>query len=131
MDLAGKTVLVTGAARRVGRAIAEELSRGGARVAIHHSASDAEAAQLANTLRDAFVLKADLRDPAAPARVVDEVVARGGSIDALVNCAADYGRSPLPELTDDKWARMLELNLTAPMRLIRAAVPKGVRAVVN
>src|SRR5581483_5486545 len=103
MDLAGKTVLVTGAARRVGRAIAEELARAGARIVIHHAHSDADAAALANTLRDAFVIQADLRDPAAAARVVDETVARGGAVDALVNCAADYARTPLGELTDEKW----------------------------
>jgi NAD(P)-dependent dehydrogenase (short-subunit alcohol dehydrogenase family) len=131
MDLAGKTILVTGAARRVGRAIAEELGRAGARVAIHHAHSDADAASLANAMRDAFVIRADLRDPAAPARVIDEVIARGGAIHGLVNCAGDYERTPLAELTDEKWASMLELNLTAPMRLVRAAAPRGVRAIVN
>jgi len=131
MDLAGKTILVTGAARRVGRAIAEELSRAGARIAIHHRSSDGDAAALAKSLGNAVAIRADLRDPSAPDRLVDETIARAGALDALVNCAADYARTPLSELTDEKWSSMLELNLTAPMRLIRAAVPRGVRSIVN
>ena len=130
MLLDGKVALVTGGARRVGRAIVEELAAAGARVAIHHAHSDTEAAALANTL-GGVAIRADLRDPAAPARVVDETRRALGALDLLVNCAADYARSPLAELTDERWASMLELNLTAPMRLVRAAVPAGVQSIVN
>jgi pteridine reductase len=131
MDLAGKTVLVTGAARRVGRAIAEALAAAGARVVVHHHASEAEAEALTRSLPGCTAVKADLRLPEAAAQLVSEAVARTGRLDALVNSAADYFRTPLSELTDDAWERMLTLNLTAPMRLVRAAVPAGARAIVN
>jgi pteridine reductase len=130
MNLDGKVALVTGGARRVGRAIVEELAAGGARVAIHHAHSDAEAAQLAKSI-GGVAIRADLRDPAAPARIVDETRRALGGVDLLVNSAADYARSPLAELTDERWASMLELNLTAPMRLVRAAVPAGVQSIVS
>jgi pteridine reductase len=127
VELSGKTVLVTGAARRVGRAIAEELQQAGARVAIHHAHSDAEAEALSRRLPGSRVVKGDLRDPAVPARLIAEVE----PLDALVNCAADYARTPLEELSDERWDSMLSLNLTAPMRLMRASARAGVRAIVN
>jgi pteridine reductase len=126
MALDGKTALVTGGARRVGRAVVEELARAGCRVVIHHHASDAEAEALAGALPGATVVKADLRHPAAPAELF--AAARP---DILVNNAADYERTPLAQLTDEKWARMLELNLTAPMRLMREAARAGVASIVN
>jgi pteridine reductase len=131
MELAGKVALVTGGARRVGRAIVEELARAGGRVAIHHASSDAEAAQLAKSLPAACAIRADLRDPAAPARVIAETRSALGGLDLLVNSAAGYQRSSLAELSDEKWAAMMELNLSAPMRLIREAVPAGVCSIVN
>jgi len=127
MTLTGKTAIVTGAARRVGRAIAEELAAAGARLILHHHDSRNEAEALARTLPDAQAVQADLRDPAAPARLVAAV----GRVDLLVNSAADYLRTPLAELGDEQWAQLLALNLSAPMRLCRAAVPAGVSAIVN
>ena len=131
MQLDGKTVLVTGAARRVGRAIAEELAHVGARVVVHHSSSDDEAAEVARGLPNSVVVKADLRDPAAPARMVDEAVAKTGRLDLLVNSAAGYARTPLDTLSDEDWDAMLALNLSAPMRLMRAGVRAGVTSIVN
>jgi pteridine reductase len=127
MDLAGKTILVTGAARRVGRAIAEELARAGARIAIHHAHSDEDAQALQCTLKGSTVVKADLRDPAAPGRLIDQL----GKLDALVNCAADYYRTPLADLTAERWDAMHALNVRAPMLLIQAAVQHGATSVVN
>src|SRR5262245_15839089 len=95
MSLSGKTALVTGGARRVGRAIVEELARAGARVVIHHHASPHDARALAATLSGAVVVQGDLRERATAARVVDEAVAAGGGLDILVNSAADYARTPL------------------------------------
>ena len=126
MALDGKTALVTGGARRVGRAIVEELSRAGCRVVIHHRASAAEADALARALPDALVVQADLRDPAAAARLV-----AAAPLDIVVNSAADYARAPIAQLTDEHWSQMLELNLTAPMRLMRQAARAGVGCIVN
>jgi pteridine reductase len=127
MSLSGKTALVTGGARRVGRAIVEELARAGCRVVIHYNGSAADAEALAGTLPDATIIGADLRDRSAPARIV----ARAGALDILVNSAAGYARTPLATMTDDAWDDMLALNLAAPMRLMREASRAGVSSIVN
>jgi pteridine reductase len=119
MNLSGKTAIVTGGARRVGRAIVKELAAAGARVVVHHHSSTPEP--------DGVAVQADLRAPGA----AEKIVAAAGHVDILVNSAAGYARTPLDALTDEAWESMLALNLTAPMRLIRAAVPAGVTSVVN
>jgi len=134
MSLAGKTALVTGGARRVGRAIVEELARAGARVVIHHHGSPAEARALAASLPGAAaatIVQADLSERAAAARLLDDAVAAAGRVDLLVNNAAAYARTPLAAMDDDAWAAMFALNLDAPMRLMRAAARAGATAIVN
>jgi pteridine reductase len=131
MQLDGKTALVTGGARRVGRAIVEELARAGCRVAIHHSNSDAEAATLAAALPGAVVVKADLRQPGAARTVVDAAVAATGRLDVLVNSAASYGRTPLDTLDDGVLLAQMALNVAAPLSLMREAARVGVESVVN
>ena len=135
MSLVGKTALVTGGARRVGRAIVEELARAGCRVVIHHGSSDADAAALAAALATAdytpAVVKADLRQRDAARAAIDAAVAATGAIDILVNSAAAYARTPLSTMDDDVWDEMLALNLAAPMRLMREAARAGVASIVN
>ncbi|MGZ3443342.1 MAG: SDR family NAD(P)-dependent oxidoreductase [Polyangia bacterium] len=135
MSLDGKTALVTGGARRVGRAIVEELARAGCRVVIHHYSSDAEAAALAAALATAeytpAVVKADLRVRGAARTLVDAAVAATGALDILVNSAAAYARTPLSTMDDDVWDEMLGLNLGAPMRLMREAARAGAGSIVN
>jgi NAD(P)-dependent dehydrogenase (short-subunit alcohol dehydrogenase family) len=131
MDLRGKTALVTGGARRVGRAIVEALAEAGARVVVHHHDSGAAAAELAASLPGAIALAADLRAPEAAAALVDGARAATGRLDVLVNSAAAYARTPLDALDDDAWHAMLALNLDAPLRLMRAAVRAGATAMVN
>lgn len=131
MSLAGKTALVTGGARRVGRAIVEELARAGCRVVIHHASSDADAAALAAAVAAAAVVKADLRDRAAARAVVDAAVAATGRLDLLVNSAAAYARTPLATLDDDTFAAMMELNVAAPLRLMREGARAGATSIVN
>jgi len=130
MELAGKTALVTGAARRVGRAIAEELAGAGARVVVHHHRSTVEAQALVERL-GAVLVRADLRRPEAAREVVDEALAATGRLDIVVNSAGDYGRTPLAELADERWSSMLALNLDAPLRLTRNAVAAGAVAIIN
>jgi pteridine reductase len=133
MDLDGKSVLVTGGAHRLGGAIAEALSARGAKVVIHHHSSAAAASALAQRLPGAKVVAGDLRRPEGARAVVAAAAGAydSGSLDALVNSAAGYARTPLLELTDEAWEEMLALNLSAPMRLIRAALGHGLTAVVN
>src|SRR5207237_9555993 len=126
MHLVGKTALVTGGARRVGRAIVEELARAGCRVAVHHHQSTAEAATLLNAGSTAnsnggsnlILLQGDLRRRDTARALVEATVAQLGSIAILVNSAADYARTPLATLDDDAFARMHELNVAAPLRLM-------------
>ena len=127
MDISGKVALVTGAARRVGRAVAIELARSGCDVAIHchKSIQDADGLRTAiQTLgRRAAVLKGDLADPAIPDRLVADTVSILGRLDILVNNASIFDKIPLEEAEADRWERMLRINTVAPALLIRAAAP--------
>ncbi len=124
--LAGKVVLVTGGARRLGRAVVEAMGADGARVAIHHHGSPDAAAALARQLEAARcpkpgVFQADLRDPKQvqelPARVVGEL----GRLDVLVNSAAVLLRQPFGTITAESWDAVLNLNLRAYFLLAQAA----------
>lgn len=95
--------LVTGGARRVGRALVEDLAQRGYRLIVHANESLAEAEHLAASLsadgKPAIALAADLREPAAVAAMVAAAVQHYGRIDALVNCAAVWLRKPLEDVT--------------------------------
>jgi pteridine reductase len=132
VDLLGKTALVTGAARRVGRAIALELGRAGARVVVHHRDSANEAAEVAQSLKDPVVVQSDLTIPGAPEALVKAALEATGRLDVLVCSAAGYTRTPLAgERYADDLNRLLTLNVTAPALLARAAASAHVRAIVN
>lgn len=125
MNLIGKVALVTGAGRRVGRAIADALSREGTRAAIHYNESRSGADELCAEIRarggEADVFRADLTDVAAANSLVDAVVARFGALDILVNSAAVMMRTPFGEVTAKEWDAMFALNLRAPFFLSQAA----------
>lgn len=125
MELDGRTALVTGAARRVGRALALALGARRMRVAVHYNASAAEAEATCALVRaaggDAQPFQADLADRDAPARLVDDVVVRFGTLDVLVNSAAVMERTPVGEVTVDAWDAMFALNLRAPFFAAQAA----------
>lgn len=122
----GKTVLVTGGAKRVGAAICRCLHAAGANVAVHyrHSADEAHALRDAlNTLRpdSAAAFRADLLDPGAPAQLVRRVMERFGRLDALVNNASSFYATPLAEINEQQWHDLLGTNLKAPLFLAQAA----------
>jgi pteridine reductase len=123
--LRGRVALVTGAARRVGRAIALALAGRGMRVAVHHHASAEEAEQVVRELKAAggegWALTADLRDPAEAERVVRDAAAHFGSLDVLVNSAASMIRTPVADVTAEQWDEIMALNLRAPFFCARAA----------
>jgi pteridine reductase len=132
VELNGKVALVTGAARRVGRAIAVELRRAGAEVVVHSHASPPETvAEVLRELPGALAYTADLRSPEACSALMEAVRARHGRLDLLVNSAAGYERAPFSEQGDALWEAMLGLNLIAPARLIRLGLPLGLVSVVN
>jgi pteridine reductase len=116
---------VTGAARRVGRAIALALAERGVRLAVHYHESEADAADVVRKAAamgtDAWAVAADLREPGAPDRLVRAVAAHFGTLDVLVNSAAVMVRTPLREVSVDLWDDMFALNLRAPFFCARAA----------
>ncbi len=100
-----RSILVTGASRGIGRAIAEEFARAGDRVAVHHRASPELAAGLVQALPGTghAVVQADLADPAAVRQMVDAAAAALGGIDVLVNNAANYTAHPITEVSYEQW----------------------------
>ncbi|MCG8351799.1 MAG: SDR family oxidoreductase [Chloroflexales bacterium] len=124
-SLKDKVVCVTGAARRVGRAIALACAQAGANVVIHHGASDADAASAAAEARsysvDALIVKADLSDPGEIAQMFDAIRAHYGWLDVMVNSAANFKRTPLLDVPLGEWQAVIDTNLRAPFLCIQHA----------
>ena len=125
MDLAGRTALVTGAGRRVGRAIATALGARGMRVAVHYNGSAEGARESAADIEraggKATLFQADLSRPDAPSALVRDVAASLGGIDVLVNSAAIMQRTPLESVTPAEWDATFAINARAPFFLSIAA----------
>jgi pteridine reductase len=123
----GRTALVTGAGRRIGRAIAVALGARGMRVAVHYSSSEAgareTAAEIGRAGGQATCLHADLSQPDAPAALVEQVVKSLGQLDVLVNSAAVMLRTPIGEVSTATWDEMFAINLRAPFFAAQAAAP--------
>jgi NAD(P)-dependent dehydrogenase (short-subunit alcohol dehydrogenase family) len=112
-DLAGKVVLVTGSAKRLGRGIALRLAEAGARVAIHYRNSEVEARQTAEECGGAPVFQADLTDMSQIERLFAEMDAKMGRIDGLVNNAAVFARHKVLDVTEAEWDLIHDSNLKA------------------
>jgi pteridine reductase len=127
--LDNKVALVSGAARRIGAAIARRLHGEGARVAIHYrgSATDAEAlvGQL-NELRpnSAAAFQLDLQYTDEMPGLVADVTDWGGRLDILVNNASTFYPTPPGDITEDQWDDLIGANLKAPLFLSQAAIPE-------
>jgi pteridine reductase len=134
-----QTILVTGAARRLGRALVEELAARGAHVALHYHRSRTEAEDLARALRpraaSVHLFQADLSLPAEQERLAEEVLAACPRLSGLVNSASLYEKTPLAGLERAAWDAHLAVNLTAPVwlsaRLGRAMQAAGHGAIVQ
>jgi pteridine reductase len=128
MRLAGRIALVTGGARRIGRAIVLGLVERGARVAFTYRTGIDEAADLVGEVRaaggKAFAIPADLAESPSADNVVTLVRERFGALHVLVNNAAVFPRTPLLDTTPKEWNRILAVNLRAPFLLAKAAVPE-------
>lgn len=122
--LAGQTALVTGAGRRLGRAVALALARAGANVALHYrnSAEEAEATAAEANLRGArtWLFEADLSTPAAAAELVERAAAETGGLDILVNSASMFDECSFAESTSEAVLENVNLNALAPMYAARA-----------
>src|SRR6266550_3716571 len=125
MDLNAKIALVTGAGRRIGRAIALKLASHGATVAIHyrtsHAEADALAAEISATGQTAQTFRANLENVGEIEKMVADVLAAFGRIDVLVNSASIFNRTPLEEVTERDWDSNLDTNLRAPFFLSKFA----------
>ncbi|HML24803.1 MAG TPA: SDR family oxidoreductase [Aggregatilinea sp.] len=118
MDLNGKVALVTGAAHRVGKAIALALAQDGAHVVVHYggsaNAAQATAREIAALGVEALPVQADLSDPDAIARLFETVERRFGRLDVLVNSASNFMKQPLEDVALDDWQITMAINLQAP-----------------
>lgn len=127
MKLDGRVALVTGAGRRVGRALAVGLGRERMRVAVHYNNSIDGANETKAAIEQAggraTVFKADLTLASGPAELAESVAAKLGSLAVLVNSAAVMERTPFGEVTADAWNAMFALNLRAPFLLSQATAP--------
>jgi NAD(P)-dependent dehydrogenase (short-subunit alcohol dehydrogenase family) len=131
MTLDGRVVLVTGGARRLGRAIALALARRRARVAVSYRTSAREARQTLEALErlgaEALAVRADLARAGEVRRLIERVGRRFGRLDVLINSAAAFDRTPFGALSERDWDRALDANLKGPFlcalyasRLMRA-----------
>jgi pteridine reductase len=123
----GKAALVTGGARRLGRAIAIELARAGADITIHYHESSGPAEQVLGELSalgvQAHAVQGDLSDPATCERVVDAAIARWGRLDLLVNNSGIWGPTPVGQVTQERWDELLNTNLRGPFFTAQRAAP--------
>jgi pteridine reductase len=122
-------VLITGAARRIGAAIARRLHGAGARVVLHCHRSRAEAERLADELNEArpqscAVVQADLLDLARVEALVDDAAHAFGRLDAVVNNASSFYPTPFGAIGPGEWDDLLGSNLRAPLFLAQSAAPR-------
>jgi pteridine reductase len=123
-----KSILVTGAAKRVGAAIARRLHRAGANLTLHYNVSEREAHVLQSELnlqrtQSVILVKADLLETAGLAEIVKTCVEHFGSLDALVNNASAFYPTPVGTISAANWDELVGANLKAPLFLAQAAAP--------
>lgn len=123
MNLQGKTVLITGAARRIGRAVALALARAGADIVVHYRSSEGEVRDLTQELSALGVqtqaLAADLADACAVEALVTEALRLTGRLDVLVNSASLFEEATLEEVELEEFRRNLDINALSPFVLTR------------
>ena len=119
--------LVTGAGKRLGRAIALRLAQEGADVAVHYGKSASDAREVVEQIeklgRRAIAFPAELTEVAADQRLVNDVVSQFGHLDILINTAATFLQTKFGETTEAIWHASLDTNLKAPFFLSQAAAP--------
>jgi acetoacetyl-CoA reductase len=126
--LEGAVAVVTGAARGIGRAIAEELGQGGAKVVVNYSQSKEPAEELVKKLIEsgspqAVALQANVSDSAQAARLIEETVQHFGRIDVLVNNAGINIDRSLKNLGVEDWDTVIQVNLNSYFYTVKAALP--------
>ena len=118
-DLTGKTALVTGSSRGIGKGIALALARQGADVVVNCAGNIAAAEQTADEIRalgvKALVIKADVSEPDMVKEMFAKIMAEFGKLDILVNCAGTSQDKDIFEMTKEDWDRIIKTNLTSGM----------------
>jgi NAD(P)-dependent dehydrogenase (short-subunit alcohol dehydrogenase family) len=118
VELAGKVALVTGASRRIGRAVALALAGQGADIAVHYGRSADAAAEAVDEIRElgvgAEAFAADLREPDEIAQLFAAIDGRFGRLDVLVNSAATFRKLEFDSASVEDWDRAVAVNLRAP-----------------
>lgn len=127
--LDGKSVLVTGGAKRVGAAICRRLHAAGASVLVHYRASGIEANALQTELNarragSVSLGQADLLKLSAVNKLVEVALEQFGRLDALINNASSFFATPVGEITERAWDDLIGTNLKAPLFLAQAAAPE-------
>lgn len=127
-SLTGKTAVVTGAGRGIGRAIAEGLVGAGAKVLVHYNRSESGAEELVNKIKarggDAWMTRADLTSSREASELFNQVRKRWGSLDILVNNAGDLiKRSNIENITDELIEQVTRVNLFSAIYSVRSAIP--------
>ncbi len=122
-NLEGAVAVVTGASRGLGRAIAEELGRKGAKVVVNYSRSKEPAEELVEQLSDAVAIQADVSDAEQAQRLIDESIEKFGRIDVLVNNAGINRDKTLKKLSVEDWDTVVQTDLNSAFYTVHAALP--------
>jgi len=136
--LEGRVAIVTGAGQGMGRAFAGALAAEGATVAVAEvvrETGERAVSELQAAGHDAILYHLDVRDDAAVDAMVDDLAARFGRIDVLVNCAGIFAGGPSESVTREEWDRVLAINLTAvficSQAVSRIMIPQGSGSIIN
>jgi pteridine reductase len=133
-DCANRTVLITGAAKRIGRAVALRAAGAGMNVVVHYHSSRREAEGLAGEIegmgRRAYLATADLSDPGGAERMMRDALGEAGRIDALVNSASIFRKSGLLDFTLGELEEEIRVNAFSPLVLSRVFAASAERGCI-